>query len=96
MKKLFSLQFYNFLFSFIALSFCNVIAFAQDSAATSSTTTTSTTSESTTVQPWVWVVGGAVLLLIIIALVRGNSKGGGSGHTDKVTYTKTTSSGDNP
>ena len=96
MKKIFSLQFYYLLFSLLVLSFYNVTAFAQDSSGSSSTTTTSTTSQTTTVQPWVWVVGGAVLLLIIIALVRGNSKGGGSAHTDKVTYTKTTSSGDNP
>ncbi len=96
MKKIFNPQIYYFLFSLIVLSFYNAISFAQDSASSSSTTTTSTTQQTTTVQPWVWIVGGAVLLLIIIALVRGNSGGRGGTHTDKVTYTKTTSSDDNP
>ena len=96
MKKIFNSQAYIFLFSFIMLSLTRAFAFAQDSAASSTQqTTTTTTEQTTTVQPWVWVVGGAVLLLIIIALVRGN-KGGGTAHTDKVTYTKTTSTDDNP
>ncbi len=92
MKKIISLQFYYSLFTIILIFFCNAIAFAQDSAVSSSTTTTTTTQQTTTIQPWMWVVGGIVLLLIIIALVRGNS---GASHTDKVTYTKTTSKEDN-
>ena len=95
MKKIFSKQAWIFAFTFIVLSMIQFISFAQDSTASSSTTTTTTQQTTTSVQPWVWVVGGAVLLLIIIALVRG----GGSknaGRTDKVTYTKTTSSEDNP
>lgn len=94
MKKVFNPKFYQYLFAMFVLSLTQVIAFAQDSTSSSSTTTTTTTQQTTTVQPWVWVVGGAVLLLIIIALVRGNS-GGSAGRTDKVTYTKTTSSEEN-
>jgi glucan phosphoethanolaminetransferase (alkaline phosphatase superfamily) len=96
MKKIFNLQTYIFLISFIMLSLTRAISFAQDSAAgaSSSQTTTTTSEHTTTVQPWVWVVGGIVLLLIIIALVRGK-KSDGPTHTDKVTVTKTTSSEDN-
>jgi hypothetical protein len=97
MKKIFNCQAYIFLFSFIMLSLTRAIAFAQDSAAASGSSTqstTTTTEQTTTVPPWVWIVGGAVLLLIVIALVRG--KGSAAAHTDKVTYTKTTSSEDNP
>ncbi len=93
MKKIISPQFYYSLFTLILICFYNALAFAQDSASSSSTTTTTTTQQTTTIQPWVWVVGGVVLLLIIIALIRGNS--GGASHTDKVTYTKTTSKEDN-
>ncbi|MEO8109439.1 MAG: hypothetical protein ABI594_05385 [Ginsengibacter sp.] len=95
MKKIFSKQAWVFVSTFILLCIMQLISFAQDSSVSSSTTTTTTQQTTTTIQPWVWVVGGAVLLLIIIALVRG----GGSksaGRTDKVTYTKTTSSEDNP
>lgn len=94
MKKIFKKQTYIFVATFILLSVMQIISFAQDSAASASTTTTTTQHTSTTIQPWVWVVGGAVLLLIIIALVRGGGSKGGS-HTDKVTYTKTTSTDDN-
>jgi uncharacterized membrane protein (TIGR02234 family) len=96
MKKIFNLQTYIFLISFIMLSLTGAISSAQDSvaAASSSQSTTTTTQHTTTVQPWVWVVGGVVLLLIIIALVRGK-KSDGASHTDKVTVTKTTSSEDN-
>ena len=95
MKKIFNSRAYIFLFSFIMLCFSRALVFAQDSAASasSSTSTTTTMEHTTTVQPWVWVVGGIVLLLIIIALVRG--KGSPASRTDKVTYTKTTSSDDN-
>ena len=96
MKQVFSRQTYYYLFALFMLTLTQAIAFAQDSTSVSSTTTTTTTEQTTTVQPWVWVVGGAVLLLIIIALVRGNSGGSKSGHTDKVTVTKTTTSEDNP
>src|SRR5437868_11281377 len=96
MKKIVNSQACIFLFSFIMLSLARVYVFAQDSAASSgsSTQTTTTTQQTTTVQPWVWVVGGVVVLLILIALLRGK-KATPSAHTDKVTYTKTTSSGDN-
>ena len=93
MKKIFNRQTYIYLFSFIMLSLVQAIVYAQDSAGSSSQSTTTTTASTTTVQPWVWVVGGVVLLLIIIALVRG---GGSKGRTDSVTYTKTTSSDNNP
>jgi len=96
MKKIFNSQTYIFLFCFIMLSLTRVSSFAQDSASSSTSQTTTTTEHTTTIQPWVWIVGGIVLLLIIIALVRGNKGGGTSGHTDKVTYTKTTSSDDKP
>jgi hypothetical protein len=95
MKKIFSPSVYIFLLSFIMLCLNGLQLFAQDSAASgsSSQTTTTTVEHASSVQPWVWVVGGVVLLLIIIALVRG--KGSPSSRTDKVTYTKTTSSEDN-
>lgn len=95
MKKIFNLQTYLFLFSLIMLSLTRAVSFAQDSAAaaSSSKSTTTTTEHTTTVQPWVWVVGGVVLLLIIIALTRGK-KSDGATHTDKVTYTKTTTTDD--
>ncbi len=66
------------------------IALAQDSTVTSSKSSIATT-ETTTwyAEPWVWAVGGLVFILLIVALVKGNS--GGSGRTDKVTVTKTTS-----
>lgn len=70
------------------------IAWAQDSTSTAvtteSTSTSSTTQETWYTAPWVWVVGIAVLVLLIVALTRGN-KGGEAGRTDKVTYTKKTS-----
>ncbi len=94
MKKIFSKQTYIFIATFILLSVVQLISFAQDSTASTSSTTTTTQQSTTTIQPWVWIVGGAVLLLIIIALVRGGGSKG-SGHTDKVTYTKTTSTDDN-
>ncbi len=97
MKKIFSRQFCIFAVSFITLILMKAFAFAQDSAATSSSSTTNTSnSNGVTIQPWMYAVGAAIVLIIIIALIRGN-KGGGSGgaHTDQVTYTKTTSSGDN-
>ncbi len=93
MKKIFKRQTYISLYSFLTLAFVHLLVFGQDSTASGSQTTTTTTEHTVTVQPWVWVVGGAVLLLIIIALVRGGGSGGS--HTDKVTYTKTTSSEDN-
>ncbi|MDQ6762607.1 MAG: hypothetical protein M3015_08270 [Bacteroidota bacterium] len=95
MKKIFSKQAWIFVATFILLSVMQLISFAQDSTASSSTTTTTTQQSTTTIPSWVWIVGGAVLLLIIIALVRGNSSKGAA-HTDKVTYTKTTSTDDNP
>ena len=95
MKKIFNRQFYIFLFSLAMLTFTRALVFAQDSAAGSSTTTSTTSSSSTSIQPWMWIVGGVVLLIIIIALLRGNSNTAtGAAHTDKVTYTKTTSSED--
>jgi hypothetical protein len=95
MKKIFNLQNSVFLLSLIVFNFIQQFVYGQDStgSASSSQSTTTTTQSTTTVQPWVWVVGGIVLLIIIIALVRGGGSGGA--HTDKVTYTKTTSSDDN-
>ncbi len=95
MKKFFNKQGWIFLTTFILLSVMQLISFAQDSSGSSSTTTTTSTQQTTTIPSWAWVVGGAVLLIIIIALVRGNSSKG-AGHTDKVTYTKTRSTDDNP
>ncbi|HWH63998.1 MAG TPA: hypothetical protein VNS50_12020 [Ginsengibacter sp.] len=92
MKKIFNLQSGVFLLSLMIFSLIQQTLFAQDSSA--SKTTSSTSVSTTTIQPWVWVVGGVVLLIIIIALVsKGSSRSGI--HTDKVTYTKTTSSEDN-
>ena len=94
MKKIFNLQGGVFLLSLMIFGLIQQTLFAQDSTASSSQTTSSTSVSTTTIQPWVWVVGGVVLLIIIIALVsRGSSRGGA--HTDKVTYTKTTSSEEN-
>ncbi|MDQ6901394.1 MAG: hypothetical protein M3139_00095 [Bacteroidota bacterium] len=95
MKKFFNRQFYVFLFSFAMLTLTRALVFAQDSAGGNSTTTSTTSASTTTIQPWMWIVGGVVLLIIIIALLRGNSNTTtGTAHTDKVTYTKTTSSED--
>jgi hypothetical protein len=95
MKKIFNRQFYIFLFSLASLTLTRALVFAQDSTAGSSTTSSTTTSSTTTVQPWMWITGAVVLLFIIIALLKGNSKTStGTAHTDKVTYTKTTSSED--
>jgi len=96
MKKIFNKQTYIFLVSYVMLSLAGVYVFAQDSTASSgsSSQTTTTTEQTTTVQPWVWVVGAVVVLLILIALLRGK-KAAPASHTDKVTYTKTTSSDDN-
>jgi beta-lactamase regulating signal transducer with metallopeptidase domain len=93
MNKIFNSQTYIFLCSFIMLNLTNAISFAQDSAASSGSstqTTTTTTQHATTVPVWIWIVGGVILLSIIIALLSRN-KGGEVAHTDKVTYTKTTS-----
>lgn len=92
MKKLLKPQSYLALFTLILISLFNVVAYAQDSASSSSTSQTSTTTTQSTfvMQPWMWIVGGVVVLIIIIALVSGNK--GKGGHTDQVTYTKTTSS----
>ncbi|MEO8413618.1 MAG: hypothetical protein ABI472_08155 [Ginsengibacter sp.] len=91
MKKFFNLKTTFILLSVMLLSLVEPFVFAQDSSGSSSSRSTTTTVENTTtIQPWMWVVGGAVLLIIIIALVRGGGSGGRS-HTDKVTYTKTTS-----
>ncbi len=96
MKKIFNRQTWVALYSIIFLSFVQAIVYAQDSSGSSgsSQTTSTTTSSNTIFPPWVWVVGGVVLLIIIIAVARGNS--GPKAHTDKVTYTKTTTSDDNP
>ncbi len=94
MKKIFRKQTCIFVATFILLSVMQLISFAQDSTVSASTTTTTTQQTTSTIPVWVWVVGGAVLLLVIIALVRGSGSKGVS-HTDKVTYTKTTSKDDN-
>ncbi len=77
----------------ILLTLSTAIVWAQDSSSTAVTTettsTSSTTQETWYTAPWVWVVGIAVVILIIVALTRGN-KNGGTGRTDKVTYTKRT------
>ena len=93
MKKIFNHQAYVLLFFSIMLSLTTAISFAQDSAVSSggsAHTTTSTSTEATNVPTWVWVLGGIIILAIIIGII--NRKGGGdAGHTDRVTYTKTTS-----
>jgi hypothetical protein len=93
MKKIFQRQTYLMLFCSIMLSLTTVISFAQDGAASSggsAQTTTSTTSVATTIPMWAWVLGGVIVLAIIIGLL--SRKGRDIAHTDKVTYTKTTSS----
>lgn len=92
MKKIFSKQSYILLFSFVMLTLNTAVVLAQDASSGSSTqsTTTTTTEHSFVVPMWAWIVGGLVLLLIIIALISKNKSG--TAHTDKVTYTKTTSS----
>lgn len=94
MKKLIKHQRYVAFFTLLILSLFNVVAYAQDSSSSSSTSqsTTTATQNNFVMQPWMWIVGGIVLLIIIIALVSGNK--GKGGHTDQVTYTKTTNSSD--
>lgn len=97
MKKIINRRTYIFLFSFMMLSLTKVISFAQDSAAASGSstqTTTTTTEHASTVPAWVWIVGGVILLSIIIGLLS-RKKGGEASRTDKVTYTKTTSTDTN-
>jgi hypothetical protein len=95
MKKVFNFQNRVFLLSLIIFNLIQQFVFAQDSSGTasSSQTTATTTQSTTTIPTWAWVVGGVVLLIIIIALI--SRSGSGGTHTDKVTYTKTTSSDDN-
>ena len=96
MKKIFKLQNSVFLLSLILFNLVQQFVYAQDStgSASSSQTTSTATQSTTTIPMWAWVVGGAVLLIIIIALISRGGSGGGA-HTDKVTYTKTTSTEDN-
>lgn len=96
MKKTLNRQTWVAFYSIIVLSFVQAFVYAQDSSGSSasSRTTTTTTASGTTVPSWAWVVGGVVLLIIIIALARGKSSP--NSHTDKVIYTKTTTSDDNP
>lgn len=93
MKQLTSPAIFKHLAFQLMLMLSTVLAWAQDSTSTAvtteSTATTSTTEETWYTAPWVWVVGIAVLILLIVALTRGG-KSGGSGRTDKVTYTKRT------
>ena len=75
MKQLTTRNGFRFFLTFLALSFIQLIASAQDSTSTSSSTTKTTTTTTTTwyTQPWIWIVGGVLLLIVIIALMRGNS-----------------------
>jgi hypothetical protein len=87
MNKIFNSQTYIFLFSFIMLRLTKAISFTQDSAASagsSTRTTTTTTQHATAIPGWVWIVGGVT-----------RNRDGDAGRTDKVTYTKTTSSDSN-
>ncbi len=90
LKHLFKSRFIKHASMLCFLMVTGAIALAQDSTVTSAKTSTATT-ETTTwyAEPWVWAVGGLVFILLIVAVVKGNS--GGSGRTDKVTVTKTTS-----
>lgn len=90
MKQLTSMVYLRQSVLVVLLAFCQVLVWAQDSTSSAvSTTTTSTTTEETWyTQPWVWIVGGAALLLLIVALMRGNKTTDTTGHTDRVTVTK--------
>jgi len=72
----------------------NVMVWAQDDGQTQTTTTTKSTFKVTNnttdwyTQPWVWIVGVAVFILLLVALLKGSGNRT-SGHTDKVTVTKT-------
>ena len=95
-------------FFLLVFNLFSVIMFAQDNTGAGESTTTSKTATTKTTdinistdgagewytQPWVWIVGGIILLLIIIALVSRN-RSVDAGRTDKVTYTKTTSTDSN-
>ena len=78
--------------AFLAFTFMQAVAIAQDETNSKITKTTTTTTKTWYAEPWVWVVGAAVLILILVALLRG---GGSStttaGRTDQVTVTKTSS-----
>jgi H+/gluconate symporter-like permease len=75
MKQLTTRNGFRFFLTLLALSFIQLITFAQDSTSTSSSSTKTTTTTTTTwyTQPWIWIVGGVLLLIVIIALMRGNS-----------------------
>jgi hypothetical protein len=92
MKNLFNYGVLKYSLLVFLLSITSFITWAQDSTVSATTTTASSTTEQQTwyAEPWVWVVGGAILILLIIALTRNNSSG--TGRTDRVTVTKTTSS----
>ena len=86
MKQLSIRGVYKCIVSFLILSFISIVTFAQDNGGGSTTTTTHTTTQTTEwyAQPWVWIAGGAVFILLLVALLRG-----GSGGSDRVTVTKT-------
>lgn len=74
MKQLTTRTGFRFFLTLLALSFIQLITFAQDSTSTSSSSTKTTTTTTTTwyTQPWIWIVGVVLLLIVIIALMRGN------------------------
>ncbi len=88
---------YKTIMTFLMIAFFQTLVFAQDNEASSSTTTKSvkvTTQQANDwyASPLVWVIGAAVLILLIIALMRGGrSSGTTTGHIEKVTVTKSSS-----
>ena len=91
MKQLIRPQILRYALLLFLSTVANAMVWAQDNTTTTATNTATSTTEQQTwyAEPWVWVVGGAVLILLIVALTRGSSN---AGRTDKVTFTKTTSS----
>ncbi len=94
MKNFAKIAWYKTLIMIAIFSFVQTLSLAQDSSSSSSSSTTTTTTENVDnwyASPWVWVVGAALFILLLIALLRGNSSRTtttDTGHTDKVTVTK--------
>lgn len=84
MKQLQKTVFIKTIIAVFFFSLIQVLSFGQDSGSSTVTTTTHSESQTWYTQPWVWIVGGAVFVLLLIALLRG------SGKTDRVSVTKTT------
>lgn len=93
MRKVIETHCFGFTILMVAL-FANIVAIAQDSAASvtvNKTTTTSTVADDVPAwytAPWVWILAVIVLVLIIVAAARGNKNTAST--TTRTTVTRTT------